>query len=268
MPYIKQTWVDGSTGGTPVNAARLNYIEAGIEAAGTGTGGGGTAATTTYDPASSPSLAATNVQTAIDEIVADYQAADTAAVTAARNGVLLATDVGVLDRGHGLENAEETMSRTAMSGNFNVTTGTLQLSYFTPRVSRTVGTLELITAGAGASPTPTLVRFGLYSVDGSGNLTLVGSSVSDTTLLTAASTVYAKALSASVSLTKGARYAVGVLQVGATTPAKVYGVITVGAVNGRAPALAHSLAAQTDLPASIAVGTLAATTGMAWAAAY
>ena len=30
VPYVKQTWTDGSGGGTPVSAARLNYIETGI----------------------------------------------------------------------------------------------------------------------------------------------------------------------------------------------------------------------------------------------
>lgn len=33
MPYIKQTWVDGVDGATPLNEDRLNYIEAGIEEA-------------------------------------------------------------------------------------------------------------------------------------------------------------------------------------------------------------------------------------------
>lgn len=32
MPYIKQTWVDGSNGGTPISAERLNHMEDGIEA--------------------------------------------------------------------------------------------------------------------------------------------------------------------------------------------------------------------------------------------
>lgn len=30
MAYVKQTWVDGSTGGTPLSAARLNHMEDGI----------------------------------------------------------------------------------------------------------------------------------------------------------------------------------------------------------------------------------------------
>lgn len=33
MTYVKQTWSNGEGGGTPISAARLNYIEAGIEAA-------------------------------------------------------------------------------------------------------------------------------------------------------------------------------------------------------------------------------------------
>src|SRR6266705_1623220 len=30
IPYVKQTWVDGSGGGTPVSAARLGVVEEGI----------------------------------------------------------------------------------------------------------------------------------------------------------------------------------------------------------------------------------------------
>lgn len=33
MAYTKQTWTDGSTGGTPLSAARLNHVEDGVEAA-------------------------------------------------------------------------------------------------------------------------------------------------------------------------------------------------------------------------------------------
>ena len=31
MAYTKQNWVDGPEGGTPLSAARLNHIEAGIQ---------------------------------------------------------------------------------------------------------------------------------------------------------------------------------------------------------------------------------------------
>jgi hypothetical protein len=33
MPYVQQSWLDGATGGTPVTAARLDHMEAGIAAA-------------------------------------------------------------------------------------------------------------------------------------------------------------------------------------------------------------------------------------------
>lgn len=32
MPYVPQTWTDGAPGGTPITAAKLNHIEAGISA--------------------------------------------------------------------------------------------------------------------------------------------------------------------------------------------------------------------------------------------
>jgi hypothetical protein len=47
VPYSKQSWADGSGGGTPLNAARLSYIEDGIEqaqATADAAGGGGVAA--------------------------------------------------------------------------------------------------------------------------------------------------------------------------------------------------------------------------------
>jgi hypothetical protein len=33
VTYTQQTWIDGEFGGTPLSAARLNYMEAGISAA-------------------------------------------------------------------------------------------------------------------------------------------------------------------------------------------------------------------------------------------
>lgn len=36
MPYTPQTWINGVGGGTPLSAARLNYMETGIEAASNG----------------------------------------------------------------------------------------------------------------------------------------------------------------------------------------------------------------------------------------
>ena len=251
-----------------VNGGNTVYLQTGtVDYEDMVNGSGGSSGTTYFNGAAS-GLSATDVQAAIDEVVADYQAADAATITAARNGVILETDISVVDRGHGIASAEETMSRTALSGNFNVSTGVLYLAYFTPRASRTVTTVEVITAGTAGSPAPTLGKLGLYSVDGSGNLTLMSSSVNDTTLFTAASTAYAKTLAASKAIIKGQRYAVAALQIGSSTAPKVYGVVTVGTVNSRTPALAHQVGSQTDMPSSVSAGSLASTTGMMWAAVY
>lgn len=56
MSYIKQTWADGEAGGTPINAARLNYIESGIEAAASVADTATTALATKANAADTPTL--------------------------------------------------------------------------------------------------------------------------------------------------------------------------------------------------------------------
>lgn len=63
MPYLKQTWADGSGGGTPVNAERLNHIEDGIEAIDLAVTA---AADVTFTPAGT--IGATDVQAALEEL--------------------------------------------------------------------------------------------------------------------------------------------------------------------------------------------------------
>ena len=48
MAYTKQTWTNGSGGGTPISAARLQYIEDGLEAAAAPTVTATTQAGTSY----------------------------------------------------------------------------------------------------------------------------------------------------------------------------------------------------------------------------
>lgn len=184
------------------------------------------------------------------------------------SGGVSASDIAILDRGHSLPNATETMSRVSISGNFNLTAGQLTFAYFTPRINRTLATVKTYTAAA--TPTAmTLVRIGLYSADPStGDLTLIASTANDTTLFAAASTAYARALTVATGVTKGSRYAWGLLQVGGATPPKLYGQITVGAVNSDLPIIAAAVASQTDLPSTVTAASLTSTTGMAFVAGY
>lgn len=215
-------------------------------------------------------LSSTTVQNALEELDAARATDIAEAVLEARSGILLATDADLLAfRGDVLPGSEVTMLRKEISGNFNLTSGVLQLSYFTAIQDRAgIDNLCVITAGtAGSGGTVTIGKLGLFSVDGSGNLTLMAASTNDTTMFGAASTVYDKAITAQ-SLTKGSRYAIGVLQVGYTTAPKIYGCVTVGVVFGRTPVKAMQLSGQTDMPSTIAVGSLATTTGLAYAEAH
>lgn len=137
----------------------------------------------------------------------------------------------------------------------------LNLSFFRARVGGTYTTFNVYSGSTAAGATPTLLRFGVFSVASDDAITLIGSTANDTTMLAATTTKYTKALSASVSLTAGSRYAFGVLVVtGAALPA-LYGASTmVAALQAEAPRLCARVESQADLPASVAGGSLLTTT--------
>jgi hypothetical protein len=160
---------------------------------------------------------------------------------------------------------ESTLPRRLCSTSGVATTnGFLRLTYFTARKTETVTQIRTVT-GATAAVAPTLCRVGIYSVDGSGNLTLIASIANDTTLWLAASTGYTRSLSASFSKTKGTRYAVGHIVVGSTTAPNLFGSAAVTASEAAiAPRLCGLLSSQTDLPATISVGSISDTTAQAY----
>lgn len=162
-----------------------------------------------------------------------------------------------IDTPNALAAGEATFPRELISlGNLSPANGNLRLTYFTARRTETIQNVRTIinVAQSGA----TLVRVGLYTVDGSGNLTLVASTTNDTTLWkgTGAAT---KALSASYGKTRGQRYAVGILVVGAGTQPQLSGCGMVPSEAGLAPRLTGFVASQTDLPSSISAGSVADT---------
>lgn len=152
---------------------------------------------------------------------------------------------------------DETMPRDAISvSGAQIATGQLRLAYFTAKRSETI--TQIITpCGGNVSGTPTLIRYGLYSVASNGDLTLVASTASDTSLLAVAGTDYPKALSTNYDKVAGQRYALGVIQVGATN-VSVLGQSTSNSatLNARSPRVSALLSGQTDLPSTIATGSL------------
>lgn len=136
----------------------------------------------------------------------------------------------------------------------------LRLTYFTADKGGLTTGARMFSGGTAAGATPTLLRVGLYAVDGLGAGTLVAATASDLTLLTAANTEYSKAWAAPYSLVKGQRYAIGLLVVTAAAAPTMLGTAAptaLAADYARAPRLTGSLAAQADLPASFTDAGLA-----------
>lgn len=155
---------------------------------------------------------------------------------------------------------QETIDRLLAIGGITMTSGTLRLAYFTSRKSETITQLKAVVGGTAAGATPTLIRYGLYSVDASGNLTLVASTPNDTTLLTITTTPYPKAVSVPYAVQRGQRYAFGVLVVtGATAPSLLASAVVNSALASASPRRLGNLTGQADLPGSIPGGNISGT---------
>lgn len=168
---------------------------------------------------------------------------------AARNRTIFDTDPDLLTSG------EETFERLYATGNLQTGTGQLILTYFTARKTETINNVRTMTQSTGAG-TPTLCKVGIYSVAAGGDLTLVASTANDTTMWAGTFSGYTRALSSSWSKVAGQRYAFATLFVGTTGP-RLFGVSpALGAEGGTAPRINGSVAGQSDLPASIAAGSV------------
>jgi hypothetical protein len=146
-----------------------------------------------------------------------------------------------------LASGEEVLPRDLCQLEYPLDSGTCFFTYFTARKTEPITKVQTgINGTAGASLT--LARVGVYTAVG-GTLTLVASSVNDTTMWTATSTPYQKALSATFNKVAGVRYAVCLLAIGVTMP--VLECIAVRYQSaGFAPRIQGELAAQSNLPAS------------------
>jgi parallel beta helix pectate lyase-like protein len=161
-----------------------------------------------------------------------------------------------------LTTGEETIPRLLVPfGNSSfyvgMASGDVRGAQFTARKTETITQVRVITGGTAAAATPTLCKVGVYSVAANGDHTLVASTASDTTLFAAANTAYTRSFTAGFTKTAGQRYAVVVLVVTSGTMPTFVG-ITGGTEIGAAPSLASRITGQTDLPSSIAAGSLVA----------
>jgi hypothetical protein len=189
-------------------------------------------------------------------------------MTGARNSSNLPATLDARVDGHP-DNGQGTMRRTeATLSSLTMSSGTLRLAYFVARRTATVTGIRVSSGSPAAGATPTLVRFGLYSVDSSGNLTLMSAITSDTSLFATVSTSYTRNLAAAQTVQAGQQYAIGVLVVTSFAAPAVTGMnIAAGSEAQQTPVLANNLNAQSDLPSSVTAGSLVATASVVYAVA-
>lgn len=147
--------------------------------------------------------------------------------------------------------------------------GVLLLNYTRAPKSMPLSNMSYVTSASGvAAATPTLIRYAVYTLDASGNLTLAASSANDTSLFAVSSTRYTKAVSGSLQIVKGQWYAVGLLMVSGVALPNLLASVTPTTnfnVYNLAPRIAGQLAGQSDLPASISAGSVASINVLLWA---
>lgn len=166
-----------------------------------------------------------------------------------------------------ISGADETMDRHQANSGQSMTTQTLRLSYFTCAQDGTANNIVACSGGTAAGATPTLVRYGLYTVAANGDITLVASTANDTAIFVAANTEYSKALSSPYARIFGQRYAIGILVVTAAATPTVAGTgTTASATMARAPRLCAIVTSQADLPSSVASASIANSSAFCYAA--
>lgn len=152
---------------------------------------------------------------------------------------------------------QEVFTRTyATSNAVVVTSQVLKLTYFTAYRTETITSLRVYTGAVAAAATPTTCKMGLYSVAGNGDLTRIGITANDTTLFNIAVQPFTRAMTASVSVTAGQRYALAVLVDSTQTMPQLAGALPSIALVSTSPRIYGQVSGQTDIPASISTASI------------
>lgn len=201
---------------------------------------------------------ATSQITGLASVATSGSAADLSAGTLpdARLSGNVITAANLSAQQHGSATSLDVINKLfAQSGTANAV-GTVSWTFFSSPYSFTASQISYAcgTAATGI----TLVRFGLYTVDSAGAVTLVARTASDTTIFATLNTLYTRSFAtaggypSTYAITAGARYAIALIVTGST------GGLVTGMTVGNNQALALSprltanLTGQTDLPTSVA----------------
>ena len=153
-----------------------------------------------------------------------------------------------------LTSGEALFYRAAFTQQQALAASTLMLTYWTAVKTETINNVQTVTGGTAASGL-TYANIGIYTIDGSGNLTLAASTGDlHTTLWASTYTKYTSALTSGFSKVAGTRYAMGLLAVG-TTPPNLFGQYV--SFSGNAPIIAGTVS-ETTLPGTLTAGSVVA----------
>ncbi len=169
-----------------------------------------------------------------------------------------------------LTNGEASIDRRApLSGVSYGSSGNMLLTYRKATKTETITKLSMA-CGTAAGATPTLIKYAIYSVnETNGNLTLVASTASDTTVFSASNTGYELTLTTPWSKVAGTTYAYALLVISAQTLPTIVGYnhASSGAVNNilaLSPRMTGVVPGQTDVPASILGGNVSVSNRALW----
>lgn len=152
------------------------------------------------------------------------------------------------------------LGRTGASGNSpTLTAQRMQLTRFRASKSMLVTNMRAVVHGTAAA-TITTVQYGIYSIASNGDITLVGSTTNDATLLIATNTGYSKALTTPVFINGGQEYYAAIL-VDATTMPILSGSTYIAADVVTPPLFVAHVTGQASMPATVATASVVNSTG-------
>lgn len=159
----------------------------------------------------------------------------------------------------------ETIPRLfAQSTTLEIVSNTVHFTYFTCDTNGKVNYIGIYSGENGAGGTPTTATMGLYAVSDNGNMTLLGYTENDTSILSKARTKYKKQLNSQVELVCGRRYAVGLFVSSSAQMPTLHGAGYLP--NGGADdyAISSALANQQNLPDTVLSSDLSGNNAIAY----
>lgn len=169
--------------------------------------------------------------------------------------VILAANISA--QFHASQSSLDVFPRTFTTSATATASGSVFFTYFTPAYALTVSQIAYGTSSGSTASGVTLCRFGLYTADSAGAVTLVARTASDTSI-TGGPAVFTRTLSttggypATYALTAGSRYAIAVICVATTAPRWENINHTNTVLSALSPRISAVLTSQSDLPTSVA----------------